>query len=203
MSDLTISQAISAYLDNVQLARSQNTARTYKNALSVFERVLEERWLDPETSPATKLSEDAITWLATYLKNFSAPTERLYLTAVSGFYEYVAAERLAEVNLPRLEAILSRNEPHLTAYDTDRWAEERAYIQQDGQTVLQEFSQARTKLVETLTALEPEAWSRAARHALIGPTTLAELMKIAAEHDWLHMAQLCETLNALSSHPPH
>jgi site-specific recombinase XerD len=106
MSDLTISQAISAYLDSVQLARSQNTARTYKNALTKFQRVLKEFWLDPDTSPATKLTEDAISWMASYLKNFSAPTERLYLTAVAGFYEYVAAERLAEINLPRLRMLI-------------------------------------------------------------------------------------------------
>ena len=106
MSDLTISEAISAYLDSVQLARSQNTARTYKNALTIFQRVLKEFWLDPETSPAEKLTEDAIAWLATYLKNFSAPTERLYLTAAAGFYEYVAAERLVDVNLPRLRLLI-------------------------------------------------------------------------------------------------
>ena len=106
MSDLTISEAVSAYLDSVQLARSQNTARTYKNALSIFQRVLKEFWLDPDTSPADKLSQDAITWLTSYLKNFSAPTERLYLTAVAGFYEFVAAERLAEINLPRLRLLI-------------------------------------------------------------------------------------------------
>lgn len=106
MSEQTISEAISSYLDSVQLARSQNTARTYKNALSAFRQVLNEYWLDPDTSPTEKLSEDAITWLATYLKNFSAPTERLYLTAVAGFYEYVAAERLAEINLPRLRLLI-------------------------------------------------------------------------------------------------
>ena len=106
MSDLTISQAISAYLDSVQLARSQNTARTYKNALNIFQRVLKEFWLDPETTPAAKLTEDAITWLASYLKNFSAPTERLYLTAVAGLYEFIAAERIAEINLPRLRLLI-------------------------------------------------------------------------------------------------
>jgi integrase/recombinase XerC len=106
MTDQTITQAISAYLDSVQLARSPNTARTYKNALNVFEKVLKEYWLDPETSPTEKLTEDAITWLATYLKNFSAPTECLYLTAVKGFYEYVTAERLAEINLPRLRLLI-------------------------------------------------------------------------------------------------
>jgi len=106
MSDQTIAQIISAYLDSVQLARSQNTARTYKNALTIFQRVLKEYWIDPETSPAEKLTEDAVTWLATYLKNYSAPTERLYLTAVAGFYEYVTAERLAEINLPRMRLLI-------------------------------------------------------------------------------------------------
>lgn len=108
MNDQTISEAVLAYLDSVQLARSQNTARTYKNALTIFQRVLKERWLDPETTPAEKLTEDAIAWLATYLKNFSAPTERLYLTAVTGFYNYLAAERLAEINLPRLRLLIKQ-----------------------------------------------------------------------------------------------
>jgi integrase/recombinase XerC len=112
MSELTISQAISGHLDSVQLARSQNTARTYKNALTIFQRVLKEYWLDPETSPAEKLTEDAITWLATYLKNFSAPTERLYITAVAGFYEYMAAERLADINLPRLRLLIRQRARH-------------------------------------------------------------------------------------------
>jgi len=67
---------------------------------------LKEYWLDPEISPAEKLTEDAISWLATYLKNFSAPTERLYLTAVAGFYEYMAAERLADIHLPRLRLLI-------------------------------------------------------------------------------------------------
>ena len=106
MSDQTISQAIDAYLDSIQLARSQNTARTYKNALSVFQRVLKEYWLDPEASPVEKITEDAVAWLASYLKNFSAPTERLYLTAVAGFFEYVAAERLSEINLPRMRLLI-------------------------------------------------------------------------------------------------
>jgi hypothetical protein len=55
------------------------------------------------------------------------------------------------------------------------------------------------KLINTLEGIKPEDWNRPARHALIGPTTLRELMKIATEHDWLHMAQLRETLDALSS----
>lgn len=102
----TISLAISAYLDSVTLARSKNTARTYKNALKAFKSVLEERWVDPDSSSIEILSEDAIAWFSEFLKVFSAPTERLYLTAASGFYEFVAAERLADVNLPRLKLLI-------------------------------------------------------------------------------------------------
>ncbi len=101
-----IAEAISKYLHTVKTARSEHTAHTYANALSVFSRVLKERWQDPETTPTDKLSEDAIAWLASYLKNFASATERLYLTAVAGFYEYLAAERLAEINLPRLRLLI-------------------------------------------------------------------------------------------------
>ena len=101
-----IVETIHKYLSTVKTARSEHTARTYANALSVFSRVLKERWLDPDKTPTDKLSEDAIAWLASYLKNFASATERLYLTAVAGFYEYLAAERLAEINLPRLRLLI-------------------------------------------------------------------------------------------------
>ncbi len=106
MTDQTISQAISDYLAGVASARKEHTARTYANALRVFASVLTERWLDPDETPAEKLTEDAVAWLAAHLKSYSSATERLYITAVKGFYEYVAAERLADVNLPRLRLLI-------------------------------------------------------------------------------------------------
>jgi len=106
MTNQTLSQSISAYLANVAAARKEHTARTYANALNVFSSVLKERWLDPETTPTEKLTEDAITWLAAHLKVYASATERLYITAVAGFYEYLAAERLADVNLPRLKLLI-------------------------------------------------------------------------------------------------
>ena len=77
MPDQTLSQAISAYLAGVAAARKEHTARTYTNALNVFSAVLKERWLDPETTPTEKLTEDAITWLAAHLKVYSSATETL------------------------------------------------------------------------------------------------------------------------------
>lgn len=105
---LTIAQAAQNYLETVKLNRSANTARTYANALSAFFRVLKEYWIEPETSPTDKLKEDAITWFASYLKIFSSATERLYVQAIAGFYEFLAAEKLSEVNLPRLRQFIKQ-----------------------------------------------------------------------------------------------
>lgn len=124
---VTIQIAAENYLDGVKRARSANTARTYANALSLFFRVLEERWKPPETTPASSLGEDGISWLADYLKNFSPATEQLYVQAVKGFYQYLSAERLSEVNLPRLELLISHRVrkpgarlPQFPADDIDR-----------------------------------------------------------------------------------
>jgi integrase len=104
--NLTISDAIQRYLETVRLARSENTARTYTNALNFFKQVLEVRNISPEDTPIGALSEDALAWTIASLKVYAPTTERLYLAALTGFYEYLAAERLAEINLPRLRLLI-------------------------------------------------------------------------------------------------
>jgi integrase len=39
---------------------------------------------------------------------YSPTTERLYLTALTGFYEYLSAERLCEINLPRIRLLIKQ-----------------------------------------------------------------------------------------------
>jgi len=102
----TLEQAIRAYLRMVTLSRSPNTARSYANAMALFSQVLAKNHLPPAESQIHQLSEEALAWLATALKDFSPATEQLYLTAVKGFYEYLAAEGLASPNLPRLRLLL-------------------------------------------------------------------------------------------------
>jgi len=102
----TISQAIAAYLDSVQQARSENTARTYANAMRVFQDVLQKKGLSPDEESINILTEEAIIWLTASLKDSAPATERLYLSAATGFYEYLAAEKLAEINLPRLRLLI-------------------------------------------------------------------------------------------------
>lgn len=102
----TILDAIMAYLESITLSRSANTARTYSNALKAFRLALIEYDLNPEESKIQDLPEDSIIWFAAYLKVYSPTTERLYLTVANGFYEYLAAEKLCEPNLPRVRMLI-------------------------------------------------------------------------------------------------
>jgi FMN phosphatase YigB (HAD superfamily) len=100
------------------------------------------------------------------------------------------------INLPRIQRILAEDQPHLKAFETHLWAEERGYINQSGPEALQVFTRARMELLQHLDAIEESAWDRSATHSIFGPTTLRELMTIALEHDTLHLTQMRETLAA-------
>ncbi len=104
MSQATIQDAIASYLETVKLARSRNTHDTYRYALLAFQTMLARRGLKL-TSASQELPEDSIAWFATYLKDQSPATEHLYLQAVSSFFKFLAAERLADMNLPRAQLL--------------------------------------------------------------------------------------------------
>jgi site-specific recombinase XerD len=102
-----IAAAMEAYIGAVRDSRSANTAKAYHQALQVFGQVLQGREFDLNTPP-DQLPEDAIVWLADKLKDYTPATERLYLSAVIGFYEYLEGSGLGEPNLPRLRQLLKR-----------------------------------------------------------------------------------------------
>jgi integrase/recombinase XerC len=108
MSSETIQSAIDQYIDSVTLARSENTAITYRKALESFGETLADHGLDPASSQLPELSEDAVAWFATAMKSRSPSTEQLRLTAVAGFYEFLAAENLAKPNLPRVRLLIKQ-----------------------------------------------------------------------------------------------
>jgi site-specific recombinase XerD len=94
------------FLESVRLSRSENTARTYQNALHMFIDLLEARNRPVDSTNLQDLPVDAISWFATHLKVYSSSTERLYLTAITRFFEFLAAENLASPNLPRLRLLI-------------------------------------------------------------------------------------------------
>jgi site-specific recombinase XerD len=100
--------SVAEYLDSVSLSRSENTARTYHNAMKNFLESWERSGRDPDISLSSDINEDFIVVFAADLKGYSPNTEQLYLTAATGFYEFLAAEKLAEINLPRLRMLIKR-----------------------------------------------------------------------------------------------
>lgn len=99
-----------------------------------------------------------------------------------------------EVFLPRVQAVTREENPFLPGKDTDRWAEERLYRQQDGLQALEDFIRPRMQQLMILEGLQPAEWSLTARHAIFGPTRLDELVNINTGHDRLHIQQLYQAL---------
>jgi len=106
MISTTITQAAEDFLEVTRLSRSENTYRSYKNAIRVFLIVLGENGLDPDSTPTEKISEKAVSWFLTTLKHYAPATESLYITATARFYQYIIAEDLAEINFQKLQMII-------------------------------------------------------------------------------------------------
>jgi len=62
------------------------------------------------------------------------------------------------------------------------------------QEVAEEFREKRLSTLELIAELGPEDWLRPARHSIFGLTNLLEMAYFTAQHDRLHISQLCQTL---------
>ena len=107
-SNYTIHDSINSYLSSVQLARSPRTARTYKNALQFYTETLVQNGINPSETQVANLSEETIILMTVALKNHAATTERLYLTAVSGYFQFLVSEKAADINLPRVRLLIQQ-----------------------------------------------------------------------------------------------
>ncbi len=99
------------------------------------------------------------------------------------------------VNLPRIRTILAEENPFLPGEDTDHWVQEHKCAEQDGAEILIDFIRARKETIGLISKLQDE-WSRTARHAIFGRTTLLELVGIIAGHDRVHVQQIWKTIHA-------
>lgn len=98
-----------------------------------------------------------------------------------------------EVYLPRLQKILTEENPFLAAEMTDHWAEERQYSTQDGRQALVDFVLTRKQTLVLLDNLGVD-WSRTARHSISGPTSFQEIVSFIAAHDRAHIQQIWKTV---------
>jgi integrase/recombinase XerC len=106
MSNITLFQAKTSFMESIRLRRSASTIRTYAGALEMFLNMLESQHIDVTKFPVANLSEDPIADFISYIKNLSPSTEVLYLQIIKNFYEFLDSENLAVVNLSRVRSII-------------------------------------------------------------------------------------------------
>lgn len=98
------------------------------------------------------------------------------------------------VQRPRLERILAEENPFLVAPAPPPGPGEQPPCDSDGYHAAERFMERRQHTIRWLTQLEPEDWQRPARHSIFGLTTLLEMAHFTAQHDRLHINQICQTL---------
>jgi len=93
---------------------------------------------------------------------------------------------------PRLQKILRVDNPFITAPkppgpNIEACAEE-------GLSVARHFVNTRQKTIELIQTFTDDDWKKPARHSIFGLTTMLEMAYFTAQHDRLHLNQLCETI---------
>lgn len=102
---LSINHSIELFLENVRLSRSENTERTYHNAMNAFKEMLSEKGIDSD-KPIDNLSEMIFSDYAKYLKAYSPSTESLYINVAKNYFEFLAAENLKDFNLYQTKLLI-------------------------------------------------------------------------------------------------
>lgn len=110
MSDfnLSIRQAVQDYVKIIAASRSAHTMRSYRNGLNLFVTVLQENGMDVNVTPASDVTEEALLWFIDTLRHLAPASERLYLTAVKGFYDYLVADNITNINSSRIKMIIQQ-----------------------------------------------------------------------------------------------
>ncbi len=107
---MTIQEALDRYLKQVKRSKSPHTAAAYGQGLQAFASCLAQSDAEIDFGEAD-ISSLSPGWLEIFLNQLhkqSVSTERLYTTAVAGFYRYVAAQEWAKLNLSSLDFEMSQ-----------------------------------------------------------------------------------------------
>lgn len=102
------------------------------------------------------------------------------------------AETETAVHQKRLETILSVENPFIRALPPP--GPDVPNCSDDALEVAEAFKEKRLSTLELIADLGPEDWRRPARHSIFGLTNLLEMAYFTAQHDRLHISQLCQTL---------
>lgn len=92
----------------------------------------------------------------------------------------------------RLELILQEDNPFIT--QPEQPGPDIASCNDNGYKILQDFMTTRQRTIELIKNFTADDWNRPARHSIFGLTTMLEMAYFTAQHDRLHLVQLCQTI---------
>lgn len=87
MPSTSLRIALDNYLQFIAANASENTLRTYAQAIRKFFETLKDHKVDIDNVTVDDVSTDWVAWYVTALKPLAPATEALFLTALVGFYE--------------------------------------------------------------------------------------------------------------------
>ena len=111
----TIADAVQDYLTQVELTRSRRTFRTYQTGMNQLRSFLQLAGFDIDKDPVNSLSEQVAADFAHALleQRFSAATINLYLTSLTGLYEFLILELELPFDMNRVRRLLKNRTPRV------------------------------------------------------------------------------------------
>ncbi len=109
----TVERALELYLEEIGKSRAAGTLNTYYYTLERFKQTLLKHQADPAETPLSALSNEWLEWFLDDLRLLEPTTERGYLAAVMGFYEYVVAKNWLKLNLTEMRYFIKRRQRKL------------------------------------------------------------------------------------------
>lgn len=92
----------------------------------------------------------------------------------------------------RLNLMLSRPHPTVVPYDPSEADQAGALLELDLGTQLRRFTDERARLVQRLSSLSTDDWSRSADHPQYAPYSIAIMFRHVLMHDMLHAYRMEE-----------
>lgn len=98
----------------------------------------------------------------------------------------------------RYRMIIAHDQPPITGYDQDLWAEKLGYSNADPQKSLEQLRVLRTANLRLLRSLPLETFKRVGLHSERGPESLDLIIRLAGGHDLVHLRQIERIKQAVS-----
>ncbi|MEM9954197.1 MAG: HAD-IA family hydrolase [Chloroflexota bacterium] len=92
----------------------------------------------------------------------------------------------------RLQTILQEDNPFIT--QPPEPGPDIEACETNGFAVAQAFMATRQQTIDLIDTFSADDWQRRARHSIFGLTTMLEMAYFTAQHDRLHLTQLCQTI---------